>query len=495
MSARDLIALSILLAFYLVCNRVFRERVSAEARYLAGIILMTVFLFPFRLPLVSMRMPEWIAQNRVKSTVIPISGRTEISGFLSDGVTEMLTALSADVPAFSAKTLWLVVYALGVCVSLAVALRKYLQFCKTVNRCAGEPSAELLWQMDMLCGKMGIRRQPRLVVCHSSVADIIGAPFTFGIFRRTVVMPIDMEGEDAEILLEHELHHCKHRDTLVRFAMTVLKALYWYYIPIYFFARVLESVCEESCDERMTDGKNTAERAAYGKLLVRFASERSVSAVSFSNSREKLKRRITALFSGTAGREGHWLLLLVVIVAVALRGVEVWSTPNFQKQMTGEEYLQEIQSTDTEERDLLRAFEAAGKLDDLAYGIYYKAPYKNEQDAEAGIFYQNCLVSVIAVQSEDGTAYEQYELYGDETRAKTCVGMRVIYGPGANGEKEYRRIEIMTDEELLRCYAAKVLAPDDLMSSAWKRKLIQTASVKSPDEIDFYRILVERAQS
>lgn len=495
MSARDLLALSLLLAFYLVCNRIFRERVSAEVRYLAGIFLMIVFLFPFRVSLVSMKLPEWITQSRIQGTVIPIGARTDFSGILSEGVTEMFTSFSADVPAFSAKTLWLAVYALGAFISLAVAMRKYMQFCKTVNRCAGAPSAELLWQMDMLCGKMNIHRQPRLIVCHPCVANIIGAPFTFGIFRRTVVMPADMEGEDAEILLEHELHHCKHKDTLVRLMMTLLKALYWYYIPVYFFARLLESVCEEACDERMTDGKNTADRAAYAKLLVRFASVRSASAVSFSNSREKLKRRIAALFYGNAGREGHWLLLLVVIVAVALRGVEVWSTPNFQKQMSGEAYLQEIQSTETEESDLLRAFEAAGKLDDLSYGVFCDSSYLYEPDEKNGIFYQNCLVSVIAVQSEDGTSYEQYEIYGDETRAKTCVGIRVIYGWGANGEKEYRRIEIMTDEELLRCYAVKLLSPSELLSSAWKRKLVQTAAVKNPDEIDFYRILVERTQA
>ena len=495
MSARDLIALSVLLAFYLACNRIFREKASAKARYFAGIILMVVFLVPFRVSLVSMRMPEWITQSHIQGTVIPISGKTEISDFLHGGVAEMMTDIPEAAGLFSIRTLWLAVYAIGVCVSLAVALGKYFRFCKTVNRCAGAPSDELLWQMDMLCGKMGICRQPKLIVCHASVANIIGAPFTFGIFRRTVVMPADMEGEDAEILLEHELHHCKQKDTLIRLTMTVLKALYWYYLPIYFFAKAMESVCEEACDERMTDGKNTADRAAYAKLLVRFASARSASAVSFSNSREKLKRRITALFSGNAEREGHWLLLLVVIVAVALRGVEMCATPNFQRQMSGAEYLQTIQSTDTEESDLLRAFEAAGKLDDLEYGIFYELSYMDEPIGEYGIFYKNCLVSVIAVQSEDGTAYEQYEICADETRAKTCVGMRVIYGQNANGEKEYRRIEIMTDEALLRCYAAELLSPADLISSAWKRKLVQTAATKTPDDLDFYRILFNRAQS
>jgi len=497
MNVRDLISLSLLLVFYLACNRIFRERVSAQARYLAGIILMIVFLIPLRISIISMKMPEWIAQTDLYGKVIFISEKTEMSDFLYDGVTEMLTALSSEVPFFSVKTLWLAVYALGVFVSLAIALRKYFSFCKTLNRSAEEPSAELLWQMEMLCGKIGIGRQPRLVVCKPSISRIMGAPFTFGVFRKTVVIPSDIEGENAEILLEHELYHCKHRDSLIRLLMTVLKAFYWYYLPIYGLTGTLETVCEEACDERMTDGKNTAYRAAYGKLLIQFACERPAAAVSFSYSREKLKRRLKALFSDLSQREGNWLLLLVVSVAIALRGVEPLIQPNFNWQMSGKEYLQrlESQSAETAESDLLYAFEAAGALDDLAYGLYYKTPYAEDLSAENGIFYRNCLVSLIISESEDGTKRERHELYADENRARTCVGMRVIYGYGENGEKQYRSIEIMTEEELLRCYAAKMLSSNDMLSSEWEQKLIASVEANNPEALIFYRTLIERVQT
>jgi len=71
----------------------------------------------------------------------------------------------------------------------------------------------------------------------------------------------------------------------------------------------------------------------------------------------------------------------------------------------------------------------------------------------------------------------------------------VIYGYGENGEKQYRSIEIMTEEELLRCYAAKMLSSNDMLSSEWEQKLIASVEANNPEALIFYRTLIERVQT
>ena len=46
---------------------------------------------------------------------------------------------------------------------------------------------------------------------------------------------------------------------------------------------------------------------------------------------------------------------------------------------------------------------------------------------ENGIFYRNCLVSMLIVQLEDGTKSQTKVFSADRKRAETCVGIRVVY--------------------------------------------------------------------
>ena len=497
MNVRELLLLSLILLFWYVGNSVFKKRLSAEARYLSGLLVMAVFFVPFRFELFTLEMPRFLVENYTQSTVISIEKEMPI-----DLLIENIGASIASVPhsdgEISLKRIFFTVYILGVMVSLGCAFRRHFVFCKTLKRCSETPSDELFWQMEMLCGKMKIGRRPKLLVCRGSASVAIGAPFTVGVFRPVIVMPSGVIGESAEILLEHELHHCKHQDTLIRFFMVLLQALYWYYFPICFFVKMLETVCEEACDERMTDGKNTDYRAAYGKMLVHFASAKANFSVPFSNAKEKLQSRIEALFSDSVRKEGYWFILLTVCISTALMSVGFEIHPNFNQQMTGEQYLQAV-SADSIEKDLLSAFDEADRLDDLAYGLYYTEPYEydigyyGEAASEQAVFYRNCLVSLLTVQSEDGTELQTKTFYADQKRAETCVGIRVIYEK-INGEKQYKRIEIMTEKELLCCYA-EMLIPDFFMTGEWERALLDAAKTRSPETLWFYEILIERAGS
>ncbi len=444
MILRNLFALTVLFSLFLVGNRALRGRVSARARYLSGVLLSAVFLIPFRFSLISVQLPGWVTAHEIKSGVITIGEGVSVKDILSSGISEAV----ALTPRGGSLRVWLTaVYIAGLVASLVVLIYRHARFCKTVGRCSREPSEEMLWQLRMLCGKMRLR-QPRLFVCSRSSAVLLGAPFTFGMLRRIVVMPEDVGGEEAEILLEHELCHLKSRDLWIRALLTVLKAVYWFYPLVYVFAKKMEDICEEACDERMTDGQNTAYRADYGKLLVRFASNSPARRVSFSTARSKLKTRIESLFDCRFYREDSWLILLTACLIVGFTSVGFYKNLNYNEKMSGAEYLEamETQSDESVDADLLRAFAAAGRLDDLACGAYYS---KDSMRYCEGIFYKHSLVSLTIVQSEDGMQSEVQSVRADEANGQNCIGIRIIYVSGENGEKCFRRIEILSEKDLL----------------------------------------------
>ena len=495
MTLRNLFALTVLFSSFLLFNRTLRGKVSARARYLSGVLLAAAFLIPFRFSLISVHIPRWVTEHEVKSCVIAIGEGASVTDVLSGGLSDTAPLTPSGI---SLRSLMIAVYATGFLFSLGVMAWKHAKFCKTVARCSREPSEEMLWQLRMLCGKMAIR-QPKLAVCNASSAVLLGAPFTFGIFRRTVVMPEDVSGEEAEILLEHEFYHLKSRDLWIRVLLTVLKAVYWFYPLVYVFAKTMEAVCEEACDERMTDGKNTEYRADYGKLLVRFASNSPARLLSFSTARTKLKTRIESLFDRRFYREDSWLILLTACLIVGFTSVGFYRNPNYSEKMSGAEYLEALESQGEEgvNTDLLRAFAEAGRLDDLGYGVYYTKDALCDYD---GIFYKNALVGLIIVQSEDGTQSEAQTVYADEIRAQNCVGIRVVYGE-ENGEKRFKQIEILSEKELLSCYAMRVLSPecrnftqipDYPMSAEWTESLLLAVKSEYPEELAFYQTLVER---
>ena len=496
---RRIAMLTLILLAYLLCNQRLRGKISARARYFSGILLMILFLIPLPMTTVVLHVPDWVYHRVASEEVISIGSQENLWQSWTSGFSETMSDVKDSFFAFRSAVV--ISWSVGIAVCMFRAVRKHVLFCQTVRRCSLAPSDELVWQNKMLCGKIGISHQPRLLVCRRSAAMRLGAPFTFGVFRPTVVMPGGVSGEEAELLLAHELHHLKHRDVALRALMLVMKILYWWYLPIYPFVNVLEAVCEEACDESMTDGKNTEYRAAYAKLLVKFASDSAQPFVSFSNAGKLLRKRIEALFSDSIRREGYWLILLLLGISVLFLGVKTEIEKPFHNGITGEAYLQAIESSplDPFEADVAYAFREAGRIDDLAFGTYASTALHSSQ----GLFYRHCVISFIILESADGTSTEVHYRYPARFQENTCVGVRIVYdGKNENGRKQYTSIEIVTGKKLLDCYTFALLygtennhfqIPDYPLTDTWIQSLLAEVRMLDPEREAFFQTLIQRA--
>ena len=512
MSIALLIGLTLLLIIYLLLNRFLGKYISANARYISGLILLIAFLLPHKLSLVVLPMPNWMGSAEIRREFVSVDlSKDEESLIVLEKDTETTREQKEDLSKLFLNFFICGIYLIGVFYKLLSVLRKHIALRKTIDRALVEPSKELSWQFDMLCGKMEFRRKPQLLVCRSSVALTLGAPFTFGIFKRKVVLPSDVYGEDAEMLIAHELYHCKRYDTLFRLALMLVSVLYWFYLPIIPFVRSLYSVCEESCDASMTENQNNAYRAAYGKLLVRYASKNMPLPVSFSCGGKKLKKRIETLFSKKRRQEGYALICLTAYLCVMLMGTS-FSAPH-QKTVLyqGEDYFEHADISHSKdgirmmENELFHAFSQLSNVNLLTLCRYSVQTGELTYAKSDDLYYSGRFIATVIVESQVGNHFSAVSTYCDEKLAKNCVGIRLIYQGDRkdDGSMSYRYIVLLSDKELLDHYVWLLLPEDERGATVydlsaydredgWEERILSLAREKDPDVVPFYRALIER---
>lgn len=516
MSVMLFIGLTLLLFLYLFINRVADQHISGNARYIAGLVLLIAFLLPHQFSLINIPMPSWMGTAKKSEMTITVDVQKENhlaeiseSGEITfdDEVQNQKLSLR--------QMIGISIYALGVAVSLFLTVKNHFALRKICKRACVLPSEELRWQFDMLCGKMEFQRKPKLLICRSAIASRIGAPFTFGIFQRKVVIPDDVYGEDAEMLMEHELYHCKRRDPLFRLLLVAASIVYWFYLPMHVFIRTLFSVCEESCDARMTENKNSAYRAAYGKLLVRYASKSTILPVSFSSAGKKLKKRIETLFTPKSRHEGYTLICVTVCVLIFLMGTSFSVPAHRQVLQKGSKCFEFLQEEDRKEGifttsdELFHAFSQFNRLHQLSLCRDVTKTGDLTYSQSEDLYYMEHLIATVITESRDGTEFSAVSTYCDERLAENCVGIRLVYDGKRkeDGSMSYTKIRILSDQKLLDYYIWLLLPEfergngfDDLPSKynrekGWEERVLAMAYDKDPGIVPFYRTLIARASS
>ena len=506
-----LIGLTLLSLLYLLVNRVAGARISANARYIAGVILLLAFLVPYKINLFDIPMPSWMGIDKKGGVTVTVDVSTDkqLAEITQTGSFEPDVESVPETPA-RWKIAALGIYAVGVLVFSFLTVKKQIALKKLLKRSYVPPSEELVWQFDMLCGKMNFRRKPTLCVCRASMARTLGAPFAFGIFRRRVVVPDNVCGEEAEMLLEHELNHCKRNDSLFRLVLVLASVVYWFYLPVLIFIRELFTVCEESCDERVTEDKDEDYRVIYGKLLVRYASKGAALPVSFSSMGKKLKKRIETLFSRKRRSEGYALIFLLSYLLVMFMGADFSVPINKTTLQRGSACFDSSEGLSPDHAlyavsdELFRACSQFRCLD----SIYLCRSSTKTGDftylQSDDLYYKDRFIATVIIESRDKTEISAVSTYCDERLAKNCVGIRLIHEGERNedGTLKYTRFELLSNENLLDYYVWLLLPegergatfhelPEYDSEDGWEERIVRMAYEKDPALGIFYEALIE----
>jgi len=215
-------------------------------------------------------------------------------------------------------------YAVGSALLLGRWLLGYLALARLMRSAQSAPPA-----VRRLCAELcGNRSLPRILV-----APRVRVPFSFGLFRPTIVLPVDLTEETAlRWVLSHELAHLERRDawTCLLFA---LGQVVYFLLPWFWWLRRQVRLCQEYVADAVAASAGQPED--YAQLLLGWsqAPRLPVTVTGVSGSSSDLYRRITMLLQSSTPVEKRcprsWTLLMgagllglsVVVAGVGLKAV------------------------------------------------------------------------------------------------------------------------------------------------------------------------------
>jgi TonB family protein len=149
--------------------------------------------------------------------------------------------------------------------------------------------------------RLGMKRDVLLVLARGRTE-----PGVWRTRRPVLLLPSEVAGqlddEELEAVLLHELAHVERRDNLFANLQTALACVFWFNPAVWLVGRRLFAERESACDERVVEAGGASAAYAAGILkVVRFCTGWRVAGVAGVASGSNLRRRIEMIMRGEKG--------------------------------------------------------------------------------------------------------------------------------------------------------------------------------------------------
>jgi TonB family protein len=146
--------------------------------------------------------------------------------------------------------------------------------------------------------RLGLRREVLVVL-----SDAGAEPGVWRTRRPVLLLPsgvaAQLDEDELEAVVLHELAHVERRDNLVANLQTALACLFWFNPVVWLVGRRLFAERERACDERVIEAGGASAAYASGILkVVRFCSGWRVAGVAGVASGSNLRRRVEMIMRG-----------------------------------------------------------------------------------------------------------------------------------------------------------------------------------------------------
>jgi beta-lactamase regulating signal transducer with metallopeptidase domain len=215
------------------------------------------------------------------------------------------------------QTVILAVWLSGSALWYVCAARRLLRFQHLLRHARLAP-VQLQKRTERLARKLGMTGAPTVYLVPGRLSPLLWA--AFGAPR--LVLPAGLleqiDGEQRDTLILHELAHLRRRDHWVRALEFVVMGLYWWHPVIWFVRRELREAEEQCCDAWVVSSLPQANRT-YATALVEtidfLSAVRSPVPLLASGVGpiSDLKRRLTMIMRGTTPRTLSWRGVLMVL--------------------------------------------------------------------------------------------------------------------------------------------------------------------------------------
>ena len=335
------IATSFLILPLCLASRRINRRYGAKWKYYIWLLLAVRLMIPINLPAVNgfSIMPDLSSRQQVHTQEQPIQPQAHIGSqpdtvlsqsqeqeqeqsvseppYSIDGTEEIMDA--HPTAALNVSDIAAIVWCVGFCVFSTYQLCVYYAFRRGIfvdgRKCENNHIHELVVRTG---NTIGLRRTMPVIVSRKT-----NSPMILGIFRPMLVIPReDYSFAEFNMIVRHELTHCKRHDIAFKVLLTAVNALHWFNPFVYLMVREANADIELCCDADVLRNADSVQRKAYANsILTSMEREKGFVPVStcFSNGGiKKMKERLENIVDNGKRRCGIVLLAVTIVMSVLL---------------------------------------------------------------------------------------------------------------------------------------------------------------------------------
>lgn len=120
--------------------------------------------------------------------------------------------------------------------------------------------------------------------------SFINTPIVIGL-RGIILIPENLDNEEIDYALKHEITHIKHKDNLIKFTANLFKILFWWFIPIYIFNKQLDLYLELHADKKTIENLEEHQKLEYLNFLIKTQKQAIKSSITVLNSNLSFNRK------------------------------------------------------------------------------------------------------------------------------------------------------------------------------------------------------------
>ncbi len=215
----------------------------------------------------------------------------------------------------------LVTWLLGVAILTLKEFLSYMKFRYIVNIHKKEPSEVITNLVVECCINLDIKRPIQVYI-----NEYVNTPMLIGLISPIILLPTDeLDNQDAEYILNHELSHYKKKDLLFKFIMLSIRILHWFNPLVYIISKDLDKWCEYTCDEKNAIGLTLDMKKKYGLAILNAAASVPVYGTSFGTPllmpQQNLKERLMFMLNVKRMNMNSVILSVVLTTFILFSGI------------------------------------------------------------------------------------------------------------------------------------------------------------------------------
>lgn len=155
-----------------------------------------------------------------------------------------------------------------------------------------------------------------------AISNLIQSPFSF---YSTIYLPLDIELNWNNPIIQHEYEHIKQKHTIDVLTIHLLRALFWFNPLFYFYQRAIVLNHEFLADAPFSKDKVLVKK--YLELLLQQSSTETQSQLCSSFYFKLTKKRIHMIFNNTKPFKSKWAITCALAIAVPLTSLSILAQP------------------------------------------------------------------------------------------------------------------------------------------------------------------------